>query len=115
MHEALARTGLTALFGGRVFTADIVSDPKPHPAVYLAAARGFGVDPAQCVAVEDSVTGVTAAAAAGMTVLGFIGGGHIAPGQAQRLLDAGAYLCFEEMAALPALVAVLSDPAVQAL
>ena len=108
VHEALERTGLAPLFGGRIFTADIVSHPKPHPAVYLAAAAGFGVPAAQCVAVEDSVTGVTAAAAAGMVVLGFIGGGHITEGQAQRLLDAGAHACFDDMAALPGLVAQLS-------
>ena len=108
VHEALERTGLAPLFGGRIFTADIVSHPKPHPAVYLAAAHGFGVAPAFCVAVEDSVTGVTAAAAAGMLVLGFIGGGHITAGQAQRLLDAGAHACFADMALLPGLVASLS-------
>lgn len=112
VREALARTGLAPLFGGRIFTADIVSHPKPHPAVYLAAAQGFGVDPRRCVAVEDSVTGVTAAAAAGMYVLGFVGGGHVDAGQAPRLLAAGADACFADMALLPALVLELSRAAV---
>jgi HAD superfamily hydrolase (TIGR01509 family) len=107
VHEALARTGLAPLFGGRIFTADIVPRPKPFPDVYLAAAAGFGVAPGHCLALEDSVTGVTAAAAAGMTVLGFMGGGHIAEGQAERLRAAGALACFDDMAALPALVAQL--------
>jgi beta-phosphoglucomutase-like phosphatase (HAD superfamily) len=57
--------------------------------------------------LEDSVTGVTAAAAAGMTVLGFIGGGHIAPGQEARLKAAGAAHVFSDMATLPELVASL--------
>jgi HAD superfamily hydrolase (TIGR01509 family) len=42
---------------------------KPHPEPYLRAARLLGVPPAECVAVEDSPTGVTAAVAAGCTVL----------------------------------------------
>ncbi|WP_229686512.1 HAD family hydrolase [Longimycelium tulufanense] len=42
---------------------------KPQPEPYLRAARLLGVDPAACVAVEDSPTGVAAAVAAGCTVL----------------------------------------------
>ena len=40
---------------------------KPAPDVYLAAARRLGVDPASCVAIEDSPNGIAAAKAAGMT------------------------------------------------
>ncbi|MNS92458.1 hypothetical protein D3C72_1265980 [compost metagenome] len=67
--------------------------------------------PSQCLVREDSVTGVTAAVAAGMTVLGFIGGGHIAPGQEARLKAAGAHVVFSDMAKLPALVAAVMDTA----
>ncbi|MFC6088894.1 HAD family hydrolase [Saccharothrix lopnurensis] len=42
---------------------------KPLPEPYLKAARLLGVDPARCVAVEDSPTGVASAVAAGCTVL----------------------------------------------
>lgn len=42
---------------------------KPHPEPYLRAARLLGVDPAQCLAIEDSPTGVASAVAAGCTVL----------------------------------------------
>jgi len=42
---------------------------KPDPAVYLTAARRLGLPPAGCVAVEDSMRGVTAALAAGMRVV----------------------------------------------
>lgn len=45
-----------------------VARPKPAPDVYLACARLLGVPPARCLAVEDSVTGHQAAAAAGMQV-----------------------------------------------
>ena len=42
---------------------------KPHPEPYLRAATALGVDPVQCVAIEDSPTGVTSAAAAGCVVV----------------------------------------------
>lgn len=48
---------------------DEVARTKPHPEPYLYAAAQLGVDPACCVAVEDSPTGVAAAVAAGCTVL----------------------------------------------
>lgn len=52
-----------------VVTGDIVSRPKPHPDPYLLAAELLGVDPAQCLAIEDSGTGATSASAAGCDVL----------------------------------------------
>lgn len=109
VHAALERTGLAPLFGGGVHTPDLVGHAKPHPGLYLAAAA-FDVAPGRCAAVEDSVTGVTAAAAAGMHVLGFTGGGHILEGQAARLLAAGARATFDDMAQLPGLIAELSRP-----
>jgi len=42
---------------------------KPHPAVFLTTARLLGVEPAECVAIEDSVAGVRSARAAGMRVI----------------------------------------------
>jgi HAD superfamily hydrolase (TIGR01509 family) len=52
-----------------VVCGDEVSHSKPHPAHYLAATTALGVEPARCVAVEDSPTGVASAAAAGCVVL----------------------------------------------
>jgi beta-phosphoglucomutase-like phosphatase (HAD superfamily) len=79
--------------------------PKPAPDVYLAAAKGFGLASSACLVVEDSVTGVTAASAAGMTVLGFIGGGHASEAQIGALHAAGASHVFDDMTQLPELVA----------
>ncbi len=107
VHDALRRTGLSPFFGARIYTADTVGCPKPHPAVYLAAAAGFGVAPGACLALEDSVTGVIAAATAGMHVLGFVGGGHVNPEQAMQLQAAGAHSTFDNMAQLPALIHAL--------
>ena len=50
-------------------SSEEVERGKPAPDVYLAAARGLGVDPASCVAIEDSSSGLRAAVAAGMTVI----------------------------------------------
>ena len=48
---------------------DEVDHNKPHPEPYLKAARLLGADPARCVALEDSLTGVRAAEAAGCAVV----------------------------------------------
>lgn len=50
-------------------SSEEVERGKPAPDVYLAAARGLGVEAAGCVAVEDSSNGLRSAAAAGMTVI----------------------------------------------
>ncbi|AXL51847.1 haloacid dehalogenase [Paraburkholderia caffeinilytica] len=105
VENVLARTGLAKFFGSRFFCADAVPNPKPAPDVYLAAARGLGLAPSACLVVEDSVTGVTAATAAGMTVLGFIGGGHASDAQIDALHAAGARTVFDDMLQLPDLVA----------
>ena len=50
---------------GAIVPADDVANHKPHPEPYLTGARLLGVDPARCVAIEDSPAGATAALAAG--------------------------------------------------
>ena len=74
---ALGLFGLGHHFGDHVYSADGWDRGKPFPDIYLAAANGLGVDPALCLAIEDSPTGAQAALAAGMTVIGFCGAGHI--------------------------------------
>lgn len=48
-----------------------VASPKPSPDVFLLAAQRLGVDPAQCVVVEDSLNGMKAGVDAGMYVIGY--------------------------------------------
>lgn len=108
VRAALQQAGLDTLFGAHVYCADEVGVAKPAPGLFLAAAHGLGARPAQCLVVEDSVTGVRAAVAAGMTVLGFTGAGHVGDGQAQRLLACGAHTTFDDMRQLPALLAGLA-------
>ena len=98
MAVSLGVTGLRACFEGRIFSAYQVGRGKPHPDLFLFAARTMGVAPRACVVIEDSPLGVTAAAAAGMNVLGF------APeGDGADLAAAGARL-FRDMAELPGLL-----------
>ena len=62
----LAAAGLLPYFDA-VCTSSDVAAPKPAPDVYLLAASKLGVEPARCLVLEDSPTGVLAALAAGMT------------------------------------------------
>jgi len=87
---SLEITGLIRFFEPRLFSASQVRLGKPAPDLFLLAAARSQVDPADCIVVEDSAPGVTAAAAAGMTPIGFVGGSH-APGRlADDLRAAGA-------------------------
>ena len=53
-----------------VVAGDDVEHSKPHPAAYLRAAELLGVDPVDCVAIEDSPPGVASASAAGAATIG---------------------------------------------
>lgn len=57
-----------ALFGA-VVTGDSVSNPKPHPEPYLAAARLLGAKPSSCIVVENAPLGIRSAKRAGMRCL----------------------------------------------
>jgi HAD superfamily hydrolase (TIGR01509 family) len=74
MRRTLGLTGLRERFEGRIFSASEVEHGKPAPDLFLHAAERMGVPPSECSVVEDSVYGVRAAVAAGMTVHGFAGG-----------------------------------------
>lgn len=71
MELTLGLTGLRGYFGDRLFSASMVAQGKPAPDIFLHAAEQMGRLPETCLVVEDSPTGVTAAVAAGMRVLGY--------------------------------------------
>ncbi len=75
---SLNLVGLGHLAGPRLFTASMVERGKPAPDLFLHAARACGVAPADCLVIEDSLTGIRAAHAAGMQVWRFTGGSHLA-------------------------------------
>ncbi|MDQ0468788.1 HAD family hydrolase [Labrys wisconsinensis] len=86
----LSLTDLFESFYPHIYCSKLVERGKPAPDLFLYAAGQLGVAPAQTIVVEDSVAGVTAAKAAGMTALGFTGGLHSGPASAERLRAAGA-------------------------
>jgi HAD superfamily hydrolase (TIGR01509 family) len=64
----LEKLGIAAHFDA-VVSSEHVASGKPDPAVYLEAAHRLSIDPRECLAFEDSATGVRAARAAGMGVV----------------------------------------------
>ena len=81
---------------------------KPEPDIFLHAAKEFGVDPAACTVIEDSVAGIMAAKAAKMKVIGFTGGSHTYQGHADTLTDAGADTVVRQLTQLPGTIEALS-------
>jgi HAD superfamily hydrolase (TIGR01509 family) len=96
---SLALTGLAAHFDGRLYTSQMVERGKPAPDLFLYAAERMQANPRHTLVIEDSVSGVTAAKAAGMTAWGFVGGSHYQSRDGKAiLLGAGADRVFERMA-----------------
>ncbi len=90
LASKLSRMGLYDIAAPHVYSADLVANGKPSPDIFLHAAAQLGVAPHRCLVLEDSENGVRAGVAAGMTVCGFLGGGHIYDGHGERLLAVGA-------------------------
>lgn len=105
IRHSLKLCGLLDAFEPNIFSALQVANGKPAPDIFLFAAERMGVPPPRCVVVEDSVAGVRAGAAAGMTVLGFCGGAHCAAGHDRRLVSEGAARTFQDMRQLPEIIA----------
>jgi HAD superfamily hydrolase (TIGR01509 family) len=98
MMLTLGLTGMKQFFGDNLFSATMVAHSKPEPDLFLHAAEQMGQVPENCVVVEDSLLGVTAAVSAGMRVLAYT-----PAAEADALKAAGAQT-FEDMADLPELL-----------
>lgn len=73
----LEKAEIDDVFGkDKVFTKEDVERGKPEPDMFLKAAKFCGYEPKDVVVVEDSSAGMTAAAAAGMECVAYLGGGH---------------------------------------
>jgi HAD superfamily hydrolase (TIGR01509 family) len=67
-HHVADRLGFVGF--DAVVSGDDVTNSKPHPESYLRGAELLGVEAADCIAIEDSVPGITSASRAGATVIG---------------------------------------------
>lgn len=85
---SLGLVALADLVGERLFTSTLVAHGKPAPDLFLLAAARMGADPARTLVIEDSLTGIRAGLAAGMTVWRFVGGSHLGPETAPEPPDA---------------------------
>jgi HAD superfamily hydrolase (TIGR01509 family) len=83
---------------GRFIYDDGIRPGKPAPDMYLAAARNIGIEPSRSVAVEDAVSGVASAKAAG---IGYIVGIGASASHARLLTSAGAALVIESLRDFP--------------
>jgi HAD superfamily hydrolase (TIGR01509 family) len=100
IRTSLEVTDLLRFFEPRLFSASEVANGKPAPDLFRRAAAELNVKPADCIVVEDSVAGVTAAKAAGMRPIGFVGRNHAGGELAQNLIGAGAYAVIADLRAL---------------
>jgi len=96
---SLSLTGLAPHFDNRLYTSQMVERGKPAPDLFLHAAERMQADPRRTLVIEDSISGVEAGKAAGMTVWGFVGGSHYQSRDGKAILrEAGADRVFGRMA-----------------
>ena len=94
VEMSLRLVGLWDMLGTVTFTASEVARGKPAPDLFLHVAGRMGVPPAACLVIEDSLTGIRAANAAGMEVWRFIGGSHMGQDTPEEPQDARPALRF---------------------
>ena len=99
MRRKLEKVGLYETFLPHVYNKDDVGGiPKPAPDLFLFAMRKLGIsNPAECIVLEDSPTGIQAAKAAGMYTIGFSGGLHRQPDYTAVLKASGADVVVDTM------------------
>lgn len=98
MNVTLRVAGLRPYFGESVFSALDVPRGKPHPDLFLEAARCVGIAAEHCAVIEDSMLGVQAGIAAGMTVF------HYCPERNLPRTSHGQVVVFERFTELPGLL-----------
>jgi HAD superfamily hydrolase (TIGR01509 family) len=97
VRHALTTTGLMPHFAPHIYNSAMVARGKPAPDLFLHAAQQHGARLDRCLVIEDSLGGVAAALAAGMSIIGFVGGSHCRPGHAGAMRDAGCIEVFSRM------------------
>jgi HAD superfamily hydrolase (TIGR01509 family) len=107
VRVSLDACGLLRFFDPYLFSASDVPKGKPAPDLFLHIATKMRIKPDECIVVEDSPAGVTAAHAAGMAPIGFIGGSHAGPDLGAQLTTAGARAVIADMRALKSTIIAL--------
>ncbi|HEV2188178.1 MAG TPA: HAD family hydrolase [Stellaceae bacterium] len=108
LRHTLGVTGLYRHFEPHIFSATMVTRGKPAPDLFLYAAERMGAAPSHSIVIEDSLPGIEAAAAAGMTAIGFTGGSHCREDHAARLSAGGAAVVVQTMSQILPAIAELS-------
>lgn len=96
LQQALSHCQLLPFFNDHIYSAYDIDTFKPDPGLYLHAAVQLGARPEQCVVIEDSLPGVKAGIAAGMTTLFY--NPHHEPSPAGQVIE------FTNMTQLPAIL-----------
>jgi HAD superfamily hydrolase (TIGR01509 family) len=107
IETSLEMTDLFRFFDDNLFSANEVKRGKPAPDLFLHVARQKRVKPSACLVVEDSPAGVNAAAAAGMTAIGFVGSAFAPPDFGRKLTAAGAKMIVADLRQLKSAVLAL--------
>jgi len=98
IRQALEVSGLAAYFADNLFSSYDVGSWKPDPGLFQYVAHAMGFVPCQCVVIEDSEVGITAAIAAGMTPLCYVQTG------VTNSYQAAGHVVFDDMSQLPQLL-----------
>ena len=90
--DGLKRVGLEKYFNpNRIYSLDLVDNPKPHPDIYLKAVNDNDLIIDETIIIEDSVVGVQAGQDANVKVIGLTAGGHWNKNRDEKeLINAGA-------------------------
>jgi beta-phosphoglucomutase-like phosphatase (HAD superfamily) len=106
VQQALMTTGLLPHFEPHLYSAAMVARSKPAPDLFLHAVEQQGIRPDRCLVIEDSLSGVVAARAAGIPIIGFVGGSHCRLGHADAMREAGCVEVFSRMDEVAAFLCV---------
>ncbi|NVK62029.1 MAG: HAD-IA family hydrolase [Rhodobacteraceae bacterium] len=104
LENSLGLLPLHAMFGGHVYSAEMVDRPKPAPDLVEHCLVRMGVPAQEAVMIDDSPHGIEAARAAGVAAIGFVTPGDPRDGRAELLLAAGAVAVVQGAPALAALL-----------
>ncbi len=89
IHLNLTVTGLIEKFEDKIFSSYQINSWKPHPEIFLFAAREMGFSVEECIVIEDSKAGVISAIKGGFKVFGFVNQNN-----SKELLDEGATIFY---------------------